>query len=215
MIYSNIMKHLLFCLLLIIASNLTAQTTDTTFATEISRHRQQYKEAFLNEPRSPLTANDTIFLDFFAANADWKLEATFTLTPDAAPFDMPTYSGRSAEYRKYGELQFEKNDSSFVLCVYQNLRLLQVEEYQDYLFIPFKDPSNGTVTYGGGRYIECRLGDLVKKDGQTVMILDFNKCFNPYCAYSDGYNCPVPPRENHLPILVTAGEKHYKGEKKH
>ena len=88
-------------------------------------------------------------------------------------------------------------------------------EYQDYLFLPFKDLSNGNQTYGGGRYLDFRQGDIHEKAGESWLILDFNKCYNPYCAFSDGYNCPVPPQENHLPMAVDAGERQFKGEKKH
>jgi hypothetical protein len=74
--------------------------------------------------------------------------------------------------------------------------------YRDYLFIPFTDLTNSNETYGGGRYIEAKIpveGELLE--------LDFNKCFNPYCHYSTGYNCPVPPRENFLNTKIEAGEK--------
>ena len=79
--------------------------------------------------------------------------------------------------------------------------------YRDYLFIPFKDLSNGEATYGGGRYMDIRMDDI--KNGE--LMLDFNKAYNPYCAYSDGYNCPVPPVENHLETEVNAGEKSFGG----
>ena len=208
------MKYI-FLFLFVNSIGAIAQVPDSSYAVEIAKHRQHYREEFLTEPRSPLTANDTAFLDFYPANAAWKVEAAFNYTPDAVAFDMPTYSGRTAEYRQFGTLRFEQNGHSFVLNIYQNLRLLQMPEYKDYLFLPFKDPSNGQATYGGGRYLELRLGDIQEKAEKTTMILDFNKCFNPYCAYSDGYNCPVPPRENHLATLVEAGEKNFLGEKKH
>ena len=209
------MKYLPICLLLAFVSTVSAQVVDSTFAAEIEKHRKHYKEEFISEPRSPLTVKDTAFLDFYPANKGWKVAARFTSTPGAESFDMPTYSGRTAQYRQFGTLQFEKDGASFTMSIYQNLRLLQMPEYKDYLFLPFKDPSNGEATYGGGRYIELRFGDLIEKEGQTTLMLDFNKCFNPYCAYSDGYNCPVPPRENHLLVSVEAGEKLFKGEKKH
>lgn len=209
------MRYLFCCLFFNTVAIMHAQVVNAEFSAEIAKHRQHYKEEFLMESRSPLTAKDTAFLDFYPADAAWKVKALFTATPDAAPFDMPTYSGRTAQYRQYGTLSFEKNGTAFALRIYQNLRLLQVPEYVDYLFVPFKDPSNGETTYGGGRYLEFRLGDLLEKEGHTVLMLDFNKCFNPYCAYSDGYNCPVPPQENSLPITVEAGEKSFKGEKKH
>ena len=189
--------------------------TDTAYLSEIAQHRAHYKVEFLTEPRSPLTAADTAFLDFFPANPVWRLEARFNPTPDALPFDMLTYSGKKVQYRQYGELIFQIDGKMQTLQLYQNLRLNQTPEYKDYLFLPFKDLSNGGQTYGGGRYLDFRQGDIQEKAGESWLILDFNKCYNPYCAYSDGYNCPVPPQENHLPIAVDAGERQFKGEKKH
>lgn len=73
----------------------------------------------------------------------------------------------------------------------------------DYLFIPFKDKTNGAATYGGGRYLELRMGEII----DNKVVIDFNKCYNPYCAYSEGFNCPIPPLENHLDIKIEVGEK--------
>jgi uncharacterized protein (DUF1684 family) len=84
-------------------------------------------------------------------------------------------------------------------------------EYKDYLFLPFTDDTNGTDTYAGGRYIDLTVKDFI---GSSVVI-DFNKAYNPYCAFSGGYSCPKPPDENHLQIPVQAGEKLFAGEKKH
>ena len=75
-------------------------------------------------------------------------------------------------------------------------------QYRDYLFVPFKDLTNAHETYGGGRYLDFRMKDI---EGASC-VLDFNKAYNPYCAYSEGYNCPIPPRENHLEVRVEAGE---------
>ena len=69
------------------------------------------------------------------------------------------------------------------------------------LFLPFTDQTNGKELYGGGRYmdVEIPLSDAI--------ILDFNKAYNPYCACSDRYSCPIPPQENDLQIPILLGEK--------
>ncbi|HNG90246.1 MAG TPA: DUF1684 domain-containing protein, partial [Saprospiraceae bacterium] len=135
-----------------------------------------------------------------------------SLTPDSLPFDLLTYSGATRLYRQYGILHFEQDGQPHSLRIYQNLTLIARDSsYSDYLFLPFKDQSNGALTYGGGRYLDFRTGDVQ----QGVLVLDFNKTYNPYCAYSDGYNCPIPPKPNHLALHVLAGEKNFRGEKKH
>ena len=77
----------------------------------------------------------------------------------------------------------------------------------DELFVPFRDATSGHDTYGAGRYLEI----AVERDatGTPAAIIDFNLAYNPYCAYSPYYNCPIPPAENTLPIAITAGERNY------
>lgn len=206
------MKYPLLLFFILSAQSVFAQTSDTAYAAEIARHRQTYKEHFITESRSPLTESDTALLDFFSADATWRVTASFERTLEAQPFNMPTYSGRSASYQEYGKLSFEKDGKTYTLRVYQNLRLLNSQKYFDYLFLPFKDLTNGDLTYGGGRYIDLKTTDI---SAENKLVIDFNKCYNPWCAYSDGYNCPIPPAENHLEVEVKAGEKVFKGEKKH
>ncbi len=73
------------------------------------------------------------------------------------------------------------------------------------LFVPFRDATSGAETYGSGRYIEANF------DGELVE-LDLNMAYNPSCAYSDGWNCPVPPAENWLSVPVRAGEMAFNPE---
>jgi uncharacterized protein (DUF1684 family) len=71
------------------------------------------------------------------------------------------------------------------------------------LFLPFLDNTNGDTTYGGGRYIDLRI-----PEGDTIEI-DFNKAYNPYCAYNSRYSCPIVPRENYLDTNIEAGVKKF------
>ena len=112
---------------------------------------------------------------------------------------------------QFGVAKFEVAGQALTLNIYQNLRLIKDSLYRDHLFLPFKDLTNGESTYGGGRYLDFKQGDI--QNG--ILILDFNKCYNPWCAFSDGYNCPVPPVPNHLEIAIEAGERNFKGDKKH
>jgi len=82
-------------------------------------------------------------------------------------------------------------------------------DYADYLFIPFTDNTSGNESYGGGRYLDYKISDIKN----NKLLLDFNKAYNPYCAYTTGYNCPIPPAENDLKVAIKAGEKAF--EKKH
>ncbi len=202
-------KAILF--LLFLAPAMIFAQTSKAFKKEIKKHRKHYKKEFLAEERSPLEKKDLKKLDFFDADESYKVKCTFTRTPKARPFDLATYSGKTKPYVKYGTLDFELNGQALQLAVYQSLRLAKMEEYKDYLFLPFRDMTNDETTYGGGRYIDLKIGDV---ENVEAIWLDFNKVYNPWCAYSDGYNCPIPPAENQLEVPISAGEKNYLGEKK-
>jgi uncharacterized protein (DUF1684 family) len=119
---------------------------------------------------------------------------------------MKTTTTRLPEYRKYGEVYFTLKEVEYKLEVYQSPDIMKREGYENYLFIPFTDETNGNETYEVGRYLELR---IPKSD---EVILDFNLCYNPYCSYSPNYSCPIPPEVNRLPIEVRAGEKKYKNQ---
>ena len=104
---------------------------------------------------------------------------------------------------KYGVLKFYILGKDLALYAYQNIDLVKKEAYKDYLFIPFTDLSNGFETYGGGRYID------IQYNGEESIVLDFNKAYNPYCAYSGRWSCPIPPKENHLEIEIKAGVRSF------
>jgi uncharacterized protein len=194
------MKYLFFLLLLPIS--LQAQPP---YPQQIAEHRAAYQQAFLEDDRAPLDEAGVDKLSFFPPDSAYRVEAAFERTQEAEPFDMATYSGITKPYVQYGTLTFQLRDTTLQMAVYQSLRLVRMPQYRDHLFIPFKDLTNGEASYGGGRYM-----DVSKKDiEQGVLLLDFNKAYNPYCAYSDGYNCPIPPVANHLPVAVEAGERSY------
>ncbi len=177
------------------------------YTKEIKDHRKEYKAEFMVDPRSPLDSTELDQLTFFQPNKRAKVEAVFVKTPNAEPFELPTYSGITKTYRKWGIATFRWAQDSVSLSLYESMRLRGNPVYEDYLFLPFRDETNSVTTYGGGRYLNMSKADT--EDGKVT--IDFNLCYNPWCAYSDGYNCPIPPPENTLPFSVEAGERSYQG----
>jgi len=173
-----------------------------SYAEKIRVHREQYKQGFLKDDRAPLKAADTGYLRFYDADESYTITAAFTETPGTKPFNIPTHNGKLKKYRQYGLLTFRVHDTTVTLEVYQSPDLIKKPELRDYLFVPFTDLTNYETTYAGGRYLDLRTGEI--RDGR--IILDFNKCYNPYCAYADGYSCPIPPDANKLPVAIPAGE---------
>lgn len=166
--------------------------------------RKKINGEFASAEHSPLKEKDIKTfksLDFFPVNMKYCVTARFEKTTKEKPFTMPTTGKRKPLYVKYGELFFTLDGKSFTLSVYRNLELAKLDEFKKHLFLPFTDLTSGVESYGGGRYI-----DLEIPDGKTVTI-DFNKAYNPYCAYNEGYSCPIPPRENDLKTEIKAGVK--------
>lgn len=186
-----------------------AAFAQSPYTDSIVRHRADYRAKFLSDPNSPLKTKKAVSkLRFFAPDTAFRVTATVTRITDAEPFEMPTFDGKSSAYVRYATLSFTLDGQPRQLTIYRSLRLAQMPMYRDYLFLPFKDTTNGAETYGGGRYLDLRLNDI--RDGK--LIIDFNKAYNPYCAYSGGYTCPIPPKENHLTVAVRAGEAMYNGK---
>ncbi|PWK17801.1 DUF1684 domain-containing protein [Xanthomarina spongicola] len=161
---------------------------------------------FKDATKSPLKDNDRKDfkgLDFFKFDSIYVVTASLTRTPDEAPFKMKTTTERMPMYVKYGVVNFELKGETHELNIYQNLDLMNEVGYEDYLFLPFLDLTNGDTTYGGGRYVECK----IPSDNEVV--IDFNSAYNPYCAYNEKYSCPIVPRENYLETEVEAGVKAY------
>ena len=175
------------------------------FDAQAAREYQMHlNEEFADPEKSPLDQKDLKEfqkLNFFDVDEKFIVEAEFVRTPSEAPFRMKTSTDRMPVYVKYGELYFSLNGKNFMLNVYQNQELVKDPEYFDYLFLPFTDLTNGRETYGGGRYLDLRIPESAK------VMLDFNRSYNPYCAYSGRYSCPVPPDENALDTEISAGVK--------
>lgn len=193
--------------LLVFVSGLSAQTFYGS--TDLKTFREGRDKEFRDKKQSPLKDEDFpkfAGLNYYPVDNNFRVTATFTRTPSEKWFQMPTSSGTTRKFVKFGILEFKINGKPFVLSVYQDEAAIsgKFPEYEDGLFIPFKDLTSRTETYGGGRYICIRT-----PKGNTA-ILDFNLAFNPSCAYGgDKWNCPIPPSENSLQIAITAGEKRF------
>lgn len=195
-----------FMVLMVLSACSTTKRTNN-YQNELNTYREQYKSGFLNDPRSPLTKEDLPYLAFYEADVNLKLTCTCTKAGNAKPFEMPTYSGVTRTYILHSVATCPYQGQMLTLELYKNIHQPINPLYKNNLFLPFKDETNGDDTYGGGRYINLMVTDIV----DDKIIIDFNKAYNPWCAFSDGFNCPIPPKANHLPVAVKAGEKMFTG----
>ena len=166
--------------------------------------QEKMNSEFKDASKSPLKSKDLKTfegLDFFAYDSTFVVTARLKRTASTDWFDMKTTTDRLSKERVYGVLSFELEGKTFQLNVYQGEKLMKQEGFEDYLFLPFLDHTNGSSTYGGGRYI-----DLNIPEGNSL-VLDFNSAYNPYCAYNEKFSCPIVPRENYVDLEIKAGVK--------
>ncbi len=194
------MKKIRFLLLLLNVFTISAQELSS------KEFQQTLNKEYGDKEESPLTEEDfKTFkgLDFYPIDEKYIVEATFVRTPEEKIFKMKTTGTRTPEYVKYGQLIFRLDGNEFKLNLYQNIDLIKKEGFADYLFLPFSDLTCGKESYIGGRYIDMR---IPKSD---IIIIDFNKAYNPYCAYNHKYSCPIVPLENDLQVAIFAGVKKF------
>ncbi|EGV42926.1 DUF1684 domain-containing protein [Bizionia argentinensis JUB59] len=198
------MKNLLaFLLLFSIVS--CAQKKEPILG-ETDWQREQNAD-FKDASKSPLKAKDRKgfkTLDFFDVDSTYVVNATLKRTPGSEWFLMQTTTDRVSNERIFGYIIFELKGKTYELAVYQGQDLMKQEGFEDYLFLPFMDNTNGETTYAGGRYLDLRIPE------NDILTVDFNKAYNPYCAYDAKYSCPIVPRNNHLYVEVEAGVKDFK-----
>ena len=153
-----------------------------------------------------VTGDDRKNFNFYPVSENYRVVAKFEKVKNGSWFTMETSGAAKQVFRVYGTIHFKVHDTTLKLNIYQSQRLMAVPEYKDHLFLPFTDLTSGEETYPAGRYIDLSFDDIL----DNKIVIDFNKAYNPYCAYVSGkYNCPIPPRENNLSVAILSGEKNY------
>lgn len=184
----------------ILLSAITATAQQASFTNSIKLYQKNYAST-----HEVVKGKERKLFRFYAPNIAYKVTCKFEALQDTTVIHMKT-SGKTIpvkDFIRYGKLSFSIHDSLLQLTVFQSVSLKENDAYKNYLFVPFTDITTGDETYGSGRYIDILTTDITNNSA----VLDFNKAYNPYCAYTTGYNCPVPPKENHLPVAIKAGEK--------
>jgi uncharacterized protein len=206
--YKKISTLLCFIIIAAFASGQISQDSLRIYNDTIAKHRTGKNIRLMYSESSPLNPEQLSSfkgLNYFPPDIKYLVEATLVRDSEPEVVFLATTTDRKPEYLKIGEVRFQIDSVEFRLTAYQNKKLLDVVQDEDNLFIPFLDGTSGKETYEGGRYIDCKIPD----EGQTTL-LDFNKAYNPYCAYNPRFSCVIPPPENRLPVRIEAGEKTWK-----
>jgi len=159
------------------------------------------KDKFMAEDReSPITAAkkaSLLPLKYFAADPSFAVPASLKLQDDRPVFEMPTSTGTIRRMQLVGVLEFTLAGQPMTLGAFVEDGTRQIST----LFVPFADQTTGTDTYPAGRYLDLH------PTATGYYTIDFNRAYNPYCAYNSTYECPYPPPSNRLKVAVRAGEK--------
>lgn len=175
--------------------------TESTWRENLDRERARKDEYFGEHPQSPIPRaerDDFEGLSYFALDESYRFELPLEAFDDHETLTVETTTDGEREYLRWGEFRFDLAGEERTLTAYK------ADPTDDRLWVPFKDATNGEETYGGGRYLDLE-GDEHHKDGRWE--LDFNAAYNPFCVYSEAYECPLVPFENHLDARVEAGER--------
>jgi uncharacterized protein (DUF1684 family) len=177
-----------------------------SYRTQLERHRAE-KDRFLKKhPQSPLDHHlqkKFQALDYYPIDEKYYFELPLISYDEVETLEMDTSTGDIREYERIGYLEFEVEGDTAKLNVYQPT------DGSEHYFVPFRDKTSGKETYGAGRYLDP------ERDEEGNFILDFNIAYNPFCAYSEAYTCPLPPVENWLQIPIRAGEKDFMLKQNH
>ena len=190
------MKPFLFSLLLIVTIPAIAQHN---YRDSLLAYQANYKKELFE-----VIKNDTAFIRFYEPDAHYRVTARVELVSSQHFFAMGASGKSSLKAKQFAKLYFTLNGKPYELYAYQLGFLLEKNNKEDF-FVPFTDEGSGKASYEGGRYLDFKVSDIVN----NKLTIDFNKAYNPYCAFTTGYNCPIPPAENTLPVAIAAGEKKF------
>ena len=136
-------------------------------------------------------------LKYYDVDAAYKVPASLKLSQDRPVFDMPTSTGTNRRMQRVGVLEFTLQGQQMSLEAFVEAGTQQITS----LFVPFADVTTGKETYAAGRYLD------LKPTPTGFYVIDFNKAYNPTCAYNPTWECPYPPPANRLKVAIRAGEK--------
>ncbi|GAB4244061.1 MAG: DUF1684 domain-containing protein [Ekhidna sp.] len=173
--------------------------SDEDYITEIEKYWEDKHDFFRTSKASPFVEKGVSYkkVETFPVNPDFRVNARLERFTSRETVTIGNSDGTQTNYLKFAKAHFK------IKGVEQSLLVLKALGFGNQYLMAFGDETSGETTYGGGRYLDLAIG----KSDQVV--IDFNKAYNPYCAYFADYTCPLPPRENLLTVAIEAGEKDY------
>lgn len=190
----------------IVALNGCASKTpeQKVYEQSLNEERKGKDAEFKNDPSSPFHGEGSVpftGLKYYEPDLKYVVKSTLTLFEKADTVSVYGTKGEERKAFKIGYMKFSIDDVALQLTVYKSIS----RSGQEYYSLWFTDKTTGDETYGVGRYIDFEYNP----DPGFVYTIDFNKAYNPYCAYNSRYSCAIPTKDNYLAVAITAGEKIY------
>ena len=166
---------------------------------EVEDARADKDRVYGADPQTIPAEKRAVFLPlkYYAVDTAFKVPAALQLSKDRPVFDMPTSTGTNRKMQRVGVLEFTLQGTQMSLAAFVEDGTQQITS----LFVPFADLTTGSETYSAGRYLD------LKPTATGFYVIDFNRAYNPTCAYNPTWECPYPPAENRLKAAIRAGEK--------
>jgi hypothetical protein len=184
--------------LAVLAGGCTPSTPN--HADEIAAWRAE-KDAFMRgSTESPVPAGKRASfppLPYYPIDEQYRVPAALKVIDSEQIIELSVSTGETRRMRRIGTLAFTLKGQPLTLTAFADLEDTELRR----LFVPFGDLTSGTETYQGGRYLD------LDRTASGVYDLDFNRAYHPFCVFDSRYECPIPPRENRLPVPIRAGEK--------
>jgi uncharacterized protein (DUF1684 family) len=178
-------------------------STPEAYVKQIEKDREEKDHFMGNSSASPFADSVQLFkgLKYFPVDGKYRIMASLSQINEKKVIVLKTSDGKEQHYLPYGHAEFNLDGVENKLLI---LEVMESGINRGTLFLAFGDETSARETYGAGRYL-----DVKKVSGSTSIILDFNLAYNPYCAYTEEFACPLPPAENLLKVAIKAGEKNY------
>ncbi len=176
------------------------------YVKEIEAMRREKDFFFKEDAESPIRhelRHKLEGLAYFPPDPKYRVRAKLIKDPKPQRVVLATSKGVPREMIRYGVFEFEIDGTKQRLAAFKSVPQPGHHHADESLFVPFRDATSGKETYGASRYLD------IEEQPTDEFVIDFNLAYNPYCAYSDDYVCPFPPRENWLPVPIRAGEKNF------
>lgn len=175
----------------------------TAYISQVKKEREEKDRYMRTSAESPFADDVENFtgLKYYPPDLKYKITAALIPIEDKKQVVLTTNDGKEERYMEYAHAEFDFSGFRNRLLI---LEIINMGPSRGKLFLAFGDATSADQTYGAGRYL-----DVVKTPGANTLTLDFNKAYNPYCAYLEKFSCPLPPSENLLTIPIQAGEKSY------